>query len=112
MSKKAAHVKIGELKSDVSVIKNLEISIGRIFEDLPIPEAINEAVKGDLSKLVVLYELCVGCARCEGACPEDLPIHNFIVKAAFLLRPHYRRHSNYNEGRDPRDPEEKRMEGG
>ena len=31
MSKKAAHIKIDELKSDVAVIKNLEVSIGRIF---------------------------------------------------------------------------------
>ncbi|MEM3458404.1 MAG: hypothetical protein QXW63_05150 [Candidatus Bathyarchaeia archaeon] len=33
MSKKAAHIKIGELKSDVATVKNLEISIGRIFEE-------------------------------------------------------------------------------
>ena len=33
MSKKAAHVKIEELKTDIGIIKNLEISIGRIFEE-------------------------------------------------------------------------------
>ncbi|MEE8631761.1 MAG: CO dehydrogenase/acetyl-CoA synthase complex subunit alpha [Candidatus Bathyarchaeia archaeon] len=33
MSKKAAHVKIEELKTDIGTIKNLEISIGRIFEE-------------------------------------------------------------------------------
>ncbi|MGQ9543661.1 MAG: hypothetical protein ACUVTM_06230 [Candidatus Bathyarchaeia archaeon] len=33
MSKKAAHIKIDKLKSDVAVIKNLEVSIGRIFEE-------------------------------------------------------------------------------
>ena len=33
MSKRAAHIKIGELKSDVATVKNLEISIGRIFEE-------------------------------------------------------------------------------
>jgi len=50
--------------------------------DLPIPEAIEEAAKGDLAKLASLYEACIGCARCEGACPQDLPLHSFIVKAA------------------------------
>ena len=29
-----------------------------------------------------LYELCIGCARCEQACPVGLQIHSFIVKAA------------------------------
>jgi len=33
MSKKATRIKIGELKSDVATIKNLEVSIGRIFEE-------------------------------------------------------------------------------
>ncbi len=33
MSKKAAHVKIKELKTDIGVIKDLELSIGRIFEE-------------------------------------------------------------------------------
>ena len=50
--------------------------------DLAIPEAINAAGKGDLAKLADLYDLCIGCARCEGACPENLPLHSFIVKAA------------------------------
>ena len=50
--------------------------------DLPIPEAINEAAMGNLAKLESLYEACIGCARCESTCPEDLPLHSFIVKAA------------------------------
>jgi acetyl-CoA decarbonylase/synthase complex subunit alpha len=50
--------------------------------DLPIPEAINEAAKGNLAKLADIHELCIGCARCEGACPEDLPLHSFIITAA------------------------------
>lgn len=33
MSKKAAHLKIGELKTDIGTVKNLEISIGRVFEE-------------------------------------------------------------------------------
>jgi len=33
LSKRAAHVKIDELKSDTLAIKNLEVSIGRIFEE-------------------------------------------------------------------------------
>ena len=33
MSKRAAHVKIKELKTDIAVIKDLEISCGRIFDE-------------------------------------------------------------------------------
>jgi len=50
--------------------------------DLPIPEAIEEAAKGKLDKLAEIYDECIGCARCESACPQKLPIHSFIVKAA------------------------------
>ncbi|MDH5769733.1 MAG: CO dehydrogenase/acetyl-CoA synthase complex subunit alpha [Candidatus Bathyarchaeota archaeon] len=50
--------------------------------DLLIPEAINEAAKGNFSGLADLYESCIGCARCESACPKDLPLHSFIIKAA------------------------------
>jgi len=35
-----------------------------------------------LEKLNELYDNCIGCARCEHACPEKIPVHNFIVKAA------------------------------
>ena len=50
--------------------------------DLPIPEAVAEAAKGNLDKLGALYAECIGCARCESACPQGLPLHSFIVKAA------------------------------
>ncbi|MFB0502505.1 MAG: CO dehydrogenase/acetyl-CoA synthase complex subunit alpha [Candidatus Bathyarchaeia archaeon] len=50
--------------------------------DLPIPEALAEAVGGDLGKLAALYDECIGCARCESACPLNFPLHSFIVKAA------------------------------
>ena len=33
MTKKDAHLKIGELKTDIGIIKNLEISLGKIVED-------------------------------------------------------------------------------
>jgi len=48
----------------------------------PIPEALTEAAKGNLQLLADLYETCVGCGRCEEACPNHLAIHSFIVKAA------------------------------
>lgn len=50
--------------------------------NLPIPEAVNAAADGDLSKLSALYEDCVGCARCESACPVELPLHSYIMKAS------------------------------
>ncbi|HID17165.1 TPA: CO dehydrogenase/acetyl-CoA synthase complex subunit epsilon [Candidatus Bathyarchaeota archaeon] len=50
--------------------------------NLPIPEAMEGASKGNLSKLADLMDLCIGCARCEGACPVNLPIHSFMETAA------------------------------
>ena len=50
--------------------------------DLPIPDAISKAAKGDLTMLASLYESCIGCGRCESACRSRLPLHSFIIKAA------------------------------
>jgi acetyl-CoA decarbonylase/synthase complex subunit alpha len=47
----------------------------------PIPDAIKAAVKGDLNPLAAILEECVGCARCDSACPNDFPLHSFMVKA-------------------------------
>jgi len=33
LARRAAHVKVGELKTDIAVLKNLEVSIGRIFDE-------------------------------------------------------------------------------
>jgi len=50
--------------------------------DLPIPEAMQQAAQGALEGLANLYNLCIGCGRCEGACTNDLPIHSFITGAS------------------------------
>jgi acetyl-CoA decarbonylase/synthase complex subunit alpha len=50
--------------------------------DLPIPEAMKAAAKGDLNPLAEILEDCVGCARCESACPNDFPLHSFVVAVA------------------------------
>ncbi len=50
--------------------------------DMPIPEALKAAAKGDLNPLANILEDCIGCARCEGACPNDFPLHSFMISAA------------------------------
>ena len=50
--------------------------------NLPIPEAMKAAAEGNTSKLADLYDACIGCARCESACPVGLKVHSFIVKSA------------------------------
>jgi len=39
------------------------------------------AGKGDLTLLTDLYETCIGCGRCEEACPQGIMIHSLIIKA-------------------------------
>jgi len=50
-------------------------------QDLHIMEAVADASTGNLDLLANLYDICVGCARCENACQMDLPLHSYIVKA-------------------------------
>jgi len=50
--------------------------------DMPIPEALKAAAKGDLNPLADILEECIGCARCESACPNDFPLHSFMLRAA------------------------------
>jgi len=70
--------------------------------NLPIEEAMQSAAKAasepkksakakakaeedPLQKLAELYELCVGCGKCEDACERKIPIHSMITKAAEKL---------------------------
>jgi len=50
--------------------------------DLLIPDAMEEAAKGNLEKLEDLYDSCIGCARCEGVCPVRLHPHTLMIGAA------------------------------
>jgi acetyl-CoA decarbonylase/synthase complex subunit alpha len=50
-------------------------------QDLKIPEALKAASEGDITRLTDLYEYCIGCGRCEEACPIKLNIHSYIIKA-------------------------------
>ena len=48
---------------------------------LPIPEAMEAASSGDLSKFEQLHDKCLGCGRCDN-CPKDIPVLNVIEKAS------------------------------
>jgi len=50
-------------------------------QDLHIMEAVADASTGNLDSLADLYDICIGCGRCENACQVDLPLHSYIVKA-------------------------------
>jgi acetyl-CoA decarbonylase/synthase complex subunit alpha len=39
------------------------------------------AALGDLNPLATILGDCVGCARCDSACPKDFPLHSFMIKA-------------------------------
>ena len=42
--------------------------------------AITSASKGDLAPLAAIYDSCIGCARCEDACPSGLSPHDLISR--------------------------------
>lgn len=52
--------------------------------DLPIPEAMEAAAKGDLQRFVALYDSCIGCGRCEWVCPKSLLPHSLIIGSSRL----------------------------
>ncbi len=50
--------------------------------NLDIPTAMARAAEGDFSLFDSFYELCIGCGRCESACPQQMPIVNMINEGA------------------------------
>ena len=47
--------------------------------DLPIAEAMEDAAEGELGKLADLYDLCIGCGKCEGVCTAQLFPHTLMI---------------------------------
>jgi acetyl-CoA decarbonylase/synthase complex subunit alpha len=45
-------------------------------------EAVKAAAEGSLDALAEIQPKCVGCGRCESACPQDIPVVSFLTKAA------------------------------
>ncbi|OYT63315.1 CO dehydrogenase/acetyl-CoA synthase complex subunit epsilon [Methanosarcinales archaeon ex4572_44] len=54
-------------------------------QGLPIGEANKAAVAGNLEPLANLFDICVGCGRCEQVCKKHIPIVDVIHKAALPL---------------------------
>lgn len=49
---------------------------------LPIPEAMEEAINGELTRFEILHNKCIGCGRCDYSCPVGIPVLNVIEKAS------------------------------
>jgi acetyl-CoA decarbonylase/synthase complex subunit alpha len=45
-------------------------------------DAVLAAAEGDFGPLADVYDECIGCARCESACPNEYDLHSWMVKAA------------------------------
>ncbi|MCL5993747.1 MAG: hypothetical protein M1552_06240 [Firmicutes bacterium] len=52
---------------------------------LPVNVAINQARQGDFAKLGSVFLRCIGCAKCEEACVNDIPIQKVMQAAAAKL---------------------------
>jgi acetyl-CoA decarbonylase/synthase complex subunit alpha len=50
--------------------------------NLPIMEAMEAAVTGDMSKFELVHDQCVGCGRCDQSCPKEIPVLDVIEKSS------------------------------
>lgn len=50
---------------------------------LRIGEAIKSAAAGNVKPLADLFDLCVGCGRCEQVCKKHIPIVDVVIKVAY-----------------------------
>ena len=49
---------------------------------LNIGQAVNNAKNGDTSSLVTIFDECIGCARCDSACTNNIPVMSVIDAAS------------------------------
>ena len=72
-----------ELSELVSLCMNCDANcVIACPQGLPIGAANKAAAEGDLEPLANLFDLCVGCGRCEQVCKQGIPIVDVMQKAA------------------------------
>ncbi len=72
---------VDEIISEANKCKKCYECIRACPQNLQIQQAIEDAAKEDLARLAELYDICIGCGRCEEVCLARLPLHSFILKA-------------------------------
>lgn len=71
-----------EVRSEAARCTSCEACMRACPVNLHISEGMKKARGGDFSRFAGLRELCIGCGRCESACPKQIKIISLFEKAS------------------------------